>query len=66
MLGIVKFFNKGAGWGFITAEDGSNVFVHFSAINKEGYKTLTPDQKVSFDEGQNEKGRCAANVKVIE
>jgi len=66
MEGIVKFFNESKGWGFIIADDGTKIFVHFSSINKEGYKTLLPDQRVSFDEGENEKGRCAINVKIIE
>jgi len=66
MEGIVKFFNESKGWGFITADDGTQIFVHFSAINKEGYKTLFPDQRVSFDEGENEKGKTVINVKVIE
>ena len=66
MEGIVKFFNESKGWGFITAEDGEDIFVHFSSICKEGFKTLLPDQRVSFDEGENEKGRTAINVKIIE
>lgn len=66
MLGIVKFFDEKRGFGFIKDVNGEDLFVHFSSINKEGYKILLPDQKVSFDEGENEKGRCAINVEVIE
>ncbi|GAJ04242.1 unnamed protein product [marine sediment metagenome] len=66
MDGIVKFFSGEKGWGFITADDGSEFFVHYSSINKEGYKTLLPDQRVSFDESENEKGKTAINVKIID
>ncbi|MGL5884726.1 MAG: cold-shock protein, partial [Bombilactobacillus sp.] len=47
--GTVKWFNAEKGYGFITREDGSDVFVHFSAINGEGYKTLEEGQPVTFD-----------------
>ena len=47
--GTVKWFNAEKGYGFITGEDGSDVFVHFSAIQIEGYKTLAEGQKVTFD-----------------
>lgn len=66
MEGTIKFFSESKGWGFITADCGIEYFVHFSSINNEGYKTLLPDKRVSFDEGENEKGKCAINVKIIE
>ncbi len=66
MEGIVKFFNENKGWGFIRADSGEDFFVHFSSISEKGFKTLSPDQRVSFDEGENEKGKTAINVKVIE
>ena len=50
MNGTVKWFNSGKGYGFITNDDGSgDLFVHFSAINSEGFKTLEEGQKVTFD-----------------
>ncbi len=66
MEGTVKFFSESKGWGFIKTDNGEELFVHFSSINKEGYKTLFEDQKVSFDEGQNDKGKCAINIKVLD
>jgi len=64
--GIVKFFSEKKGWGFIKADDGSDLFFHFSSIQKAGYKSVFEDQKVSFEEGENEKGKCAINVKVLD
>ena len=60
--GTVKWFNEGKGYGFITADEGKDVFVHFSAIQGEGFKTLNEGQKVSFDVVNGEKGPQAANV----
>ena len=60
--GSVKWFNESKGYGFITADEGKDVFVHFSAIQGEGYKTLNEGQKVSFDVVNGEKGPQAANV----
>lgn len=63
--GKVKWFNSTKGFGFITKTDGSgDVFVHFSAIRSEGYKSLTEGQDVTFDEVQGEKGPKAENVVV--
>ena len=60
--GTVKWFNEAKGFGFITQEEGEDVFVHFSAISGEGFKTLSEGQPVSFDVVQGEKGPQAANV----
>lgn len=65
MQGIVKFFSSEKGWGFILGQDGIERFFHYSSIQKEGYKSILADQKVSFEEGQNDKGACAVNVKII-
>ena len=60
--GTVKWFNESKGYGFITADEGKDVFVHFSAIQGEGFKTLNEGQKVSFDVVNGEKSPQAANV----
>lgn len=60
--GKVKWFNEKKGYGFIEREDGGDVFVHFSAIKGEGFKTLTEGQTVEFEIIQGEKGPQAANV----
>jgi CspA family cold shock protein len=61
--GTIKWFNENKGFGFIKPEDGSqDVFVHFTAIKEEGFKTLTEGQEVEFDIVQGEKGLQAANV----
>ncbi len=64
-LGTVKWFNEQKGYGFITQEDGKDVFVHFSAINGEGFKTLLEGQRVRFEIITGQKGPQASNV-VIE
>jgi len=58
----VKWFSNEKGYGFIEREEGDDVFVHFSAINMEGYKTLTEGQRVEFEVVQGDKGLQAANV----
>jgi cold shock protein len=63
--GTVKWFKDDKGYGFIAGEDGVEVFVHFSAINGEGFKSLSEGQKVSYDVQQGPKGLQAANVKPI-
>jgi cold shock protein len=65
MQGTVKFFNAEKGFGFISREDGDDVFVHFSAIQADGYKTLNEGQRVEFDTAQGRKGLEAQNVRVI-
>jgi len=60
--GKVKWFNASKGYGFISQEDGSDVFVHFSAIQGEGFKTLDEGQEVEFDVIKGAKGPQAANV----
>ncbi len=62
MNGTVKWFNAEKGYGFITSEDGNDVFVHFSQINKDGYKTLEEGEKVSFELAEGPKGPQAENV----
>ena len=63
--GTVKWFNSEKGFGFITKEDGNDVFVHFSAIQGDGFKTLEEGQRVSFDVTQGNRGDQAANVQRI-
>ena len=60
--GTVKWFNESKGFGFIEQESGSDVFVHFSAINSSGFKTLTEGQKVEFTVTDGQKGPQAENV----
>lgn len=60
--GKVKWFNAGKGYGFIEQEGGEDVFVHFSAIQGDGFKTLTAGQDVEFEIVQGAKGKQAANV----
>ena len=60
--GTVKWFNDSKGFGFIEDSDGQDVFVHFSAINADGFKTLSEGQKVTFDVTQGTKGPAATNV----
>ncbi|NLI13234.1 cold shock domain-containing protein [Pelotomaculum propionicicum] len=62
MIGKVKWFNAGKGFGFIETEEGKDVFVHFSSIQTDGFKTLDEGQDVEFDVVQGERGPQAANV----
>ncbi len=64
--GTVKWFNKDKGYGFIAKDDGGDVFVHFSAIQSKGYRTLEEGQRVSFDVVEDVKGQKAENVVVLE
>lgn len=61
--GKVKWFSNQKGYGFITREDGKDVFVHYSAITGEGYKTLNEGDSVEFEVSQGPKGEQATNVK---
>ena len=63
--GTVKFFNTDKGYGFISREQGDDVFVHFSNIQSDGYKTLEDGQRVEFDVAPGKKGEEAQNVRVI-
>lgn len=62
MTGTVKWFNAEKGFGFITNEDGEDVFAHFSQIQKDGFKSLDEGEKVSFDVVDGDKGPQAANI----
>jgi len=63
--GRVKWFSAEKGYGFIEREDGEDVFVHFSAIQDEGFKTLREGEKVEFDIVQGDRGPQAANVRRV-
>ncbi|MCK7544622.1 MULTISPECIES: cold-shock protein [Marinobacter] len=63
--GTVKFFNEAKGFGFITRESGPDVFVHFSAIQGSGFKTLAEGQQVEFNVSDGQKGPQADNVVAI-
>ena len=63
--GTVKWFNNQKGYGFITVEDGNDVFVHFSGLNMEGFKTLAEGAAVEFDITDGAKGPQAVNVEVV-
>lgn len=66
MRGTVKWFDSRKGFGFITREDGEDIFVHWSAIQVDGFKTLQENQKVEFDVQKGSKGLQAINVRPIE
>lgn len=61
--GVVKWFSNEKGYGFISQPDGEDVFVHFSAIQTEGYKSLEEGQSVEFDVTEGPKGKQASNVR---
>lgn len=65
MTGKVKWFNKEKGYGFITNENGEDVFVHYSGINMEGWKTLKDGVNVTYDLTEGKRGMVATNVVVI-
>ena len=63
--GQVKWFNEKKGYGFIQQENGQDLFVHYSAIQSEGFKTLTEGQKVRFEVEETPKGPKAKNVQIV-
>lgn len=64
--GTVKWFNNDKGYGFIQREQGEDVFVHFRAINSDGYRSLREGQRVEFSVTQGQKGPQAENVTIVE
>lgn len=62
MLGKVKWFNAQKGYGFITTEEGKDIFVHYSGITTSGFKTLEEGESVNFDLSESDKGQQAVNV----
>ena len=65
LQGTVKWFNNKRGWGFIVKEDGEDIFVHYSAIKGEGFKSLTEGQRVQFEIENGTNGPAAANVEKL-
>ena len=63
--GVVKWFSNEKGYGFIARDNEEDVFVHFSAIQGDGYKSLTEGQKVEFDITEGPKGKQASNVRIL-
>ena len=64
--GKVKWFNAEKGYGFITGEDGKDVFVHYSSINAEGFKTLDEGQTVTYNVIESDRGEQASDVTVVD
>ena len=65
LQGTVKWFNNKRGWGFIVKEDGEDIFVHYSAIKGEGFKSLAEGQLVQFEIEEGSRGPAAANVEKL-
>ena len=63
MKGTVKWFNQEKGFGFITGEDGKDIFAHFSQIQKDGFKTLNENEEVTYEVTQGQKGPQASSIK---
>ncbi len=66
MTGKVKWFNAEKGYGFITSDEGKDIFVHYSAIQADGFRALEEGQKVSFEIVESDRGQQAANVVVTD
>ena len=66
MTGKVKWFNAEKGYGFITSDEGKDIFVHYSAIQVDGFRSLEEGQKVSFEIVESDRGQQAANVVVTD
>ncbi|HIY90059.1 MAG: cold-shock protein [Merdibacter sp.] len=66
MTGKVKWFNAEKGYGFITSDEGKDIFVHYSAIQADGFRSLEEGQKVSFEIVESDRGQQAANVVVTD
>ena len=65
MKGTVKWFNSEKGYGFITTEEGQDIFVHYSAISAEGFKTLNEGDEVEFEVTEGDRGPQASNVEKV-
>lgn len=65
MTGTVKWFNSEKGYGFITTDEGNDIFVHYSAIKEEGFKTLNEGEKVEFEVIEGDRGPQASNVEKL-
>ena len=65
MTGTVKWFNSEKGYGFITTDEGQDIFVHYSSINAEGFKTLNEGDQVEFEVQEGDRGPQAANVEKL-
>lgn len=65
MIGTVKWFNDSKGYGFIESENGTDVFVHYSAIQNSGFKSLNEGQRVKFDVSPGPRGQQASNVQLL-
>ncbi len=65
MTGTVKWFNSEKGYGFITSDEGNDIFVHYSALNQEGFKTLNEGDKVEFEVVEGDRGPQASNVEKL-
>ena len=63
--GVVKWFNDAKGYGFITSQSGDDIFVHYSAIQRKGFKSLKENQEVSYVRAQGPKGQQATDVRLV-